>query len=143
MSIRMLGCMVVLAAALPAAALTPVELRDEFAAKAGSPPSAERGQQFFVRKFGRDFENCAECHGAVPTGPGKDLVSSKSIAPLAPAANSSHFSEIQVPGLPTARTSMCAATPSAWPRTSSVRWSTSRPSSGLARPTRPSPSWLT
>ena len=93
MSIRMLGFMVVLAAALPAAALTPVELRDEFAAKAGSPPSAERGQQFFVRKFGRDFENCAECHGAVPTGPGKDLVSSKSIAPLAPAANAKRFTD--------------------------------------------------
>jgi mono/diheme cytochrome c family protein len=78
---------------MPALAVTPAELRDEYAAKAGKPASAERGQQFFVRKFGRDFENCAECHGAVPVTPGKDLVSNKTIGPMAPAANPKRFTD--------------------------------------------------
>ena len=93
MSIRILGWMLALGTAMPALAATPAELRDEYAAKAGAAPSAERGQQFFLRKFGRDFENCAECHGAVPTGPGKDLVSNKTIGPLAPAANAKRFTD--------------------------------------------------
>lgn len=93
MSIRSLGWMLALSAAWPALAVTPAELRDEYAAKAGGPPSAERGQQFFLQNFGRDFQNCAECHGAVPVGPGKDLLSSKTIAPLAPAANAARFTD--------------------------------------------------
>lgn len=93
MSIRILGWMLALGAAMPAMAATPAELRDEYAAKAGSAAVAERGQQLFVRKFGRDFENCAECHGAVPTVPGKDLMSNKTIAPLAPAANPARFTD--------------------------------------------------
>jgi mono/diheme cytochrome c family protein len=93
MSIRTLVWVLGLGVVTPAWAVTPAELRDEFAAKAGQPASAERGQQFFVRKFGRDFENCAECHGAVPVTPGKDVVSSKTIAPLAPAANPKRFTD--------------------------------------------------
>ena len=42
------------------------------------------------------------------------------------------------PGSPRAPTSMSAATPSGWPRTSSARWSISSPSSAPAPPTRPS-----
>ena len=96
MAIRTWGLVFALGAALlPAWAATPAELRDEYAAKAGKPPSAERGQQFFVQKFGRDFENCAECHGAVPLKPGKDLASNKTIAPLAPAANPARLTDRQ------------------------------------------------
>ena len=47
------------------------------------------------------------------------------------------------PGSPTARISMSAATPSAWRRMSSARWSTSWRSTARARPTRRSPSWRT
>jgi mono/diheme cytochrome c family protein len=65
---------------------TPAELLSAYTAKAGVPASPERGQALFNRKFGRDFDNCAACHGAVPTRPGKDLVTEKAIAPLAPAA---------------------------------------------------------
>ena len=43
-------------------------------------------------------------------------------------------------GSPKARISMSAATPSAWPRTSSARWSTSSRARRRARPTRRSPS---
>jgi mono/diheme cytochrome c family protein len=79
--------------ALGAWAATPAELRAEYAAKAASPPSAERGQKFFVQKFGRDYENCAECHGAVPVSVGKDLVSGKRLEPLAPAANPARLTD--------------------------------------------------
>jgi mono/diheme cytochrome c family protein len=74
-----------------AQAVTPAELLAAYAAKAAAPPSAERGQAFFNKNFGRDFDGCAACHGAVPTRPGKDLVSEKPIAALAPAANASRF----------------------------------------------------
>ncbi len=80
-------------ASLSAKAATPAELLDAYVAKAGSPASAERGQKFFVQKFGRDFENCADCHTAVPTRPGKDLVANKPLKPLAPAANPARFTD--------------------------------------------------
>ena len=47
------------------------------------------------------------------------------------------------PGSPRARTFTSAATASAWPRTSSARWSTSSPSTARARPMRRSRSWRT
>jgi mono/diheme cytochrome c family protein len=80
-------------AAAPASVLaaTPADILAIYAAKAGAAPSPERGQAMFVRKFGRDFENCAACHTATPTGPGRDLVSEKKIEPLAPAANAKRF----------------------------------------------------
>jgi mono/diheme cytochrome c family protein len=73
---------------------TPKDLLAAYTAQAGgAPPSAERGQAFFNRKGTRDFENCAACHGAVPVKPGKDLVSEKGIAPLAPAAQPGRFTD--------------------------------------------------
>lgn len=76
----------VAAAGAHAQSTTPAELLAAYAAKAGAAPSPERGQAFFNRKFGRDFDSCATCHGAVPVRAGKDLVTEKPIAPLAPAA---------------------------------------------------------
>jgi mono/diheme cytochrome c family protein len=99
-SLNRLRCVAVVAlalttplAAVHAQAVTPAELLAAYAAKAAAPASAARGQAFFNKNFGRDFAGCAACHGAVPTRPGKDLVSEKPIAPLAPAANASRFSD--------------------------------------------------
>jgi mono/diheme cytochrome c family protein len=64
-----------------------------YTAQAGGSASAERGQAFFTRRFGRDFDSCAACHTATPTRPGKDLVSEKTIAPLAPAAHAPRFTD--------------------------------------------------
>ena len=91
--LRVLVSILAIGTVLGATAATPAELRDEYAAKAGSPPSAERGQKFFLQKFGKDYENCAECHGAVPVRRGKDLVSGKTLEPLAPAANPARLTD--------------------------------------------------
>jgi mono/diheme cytochrome c family protein len=77
----------------PAQAATPAELLAGYTAQAGAPASAERGQEFFNKRFGREFENCAACHGASPLKSGKDLVSEKSIRPLAPAAHAARFTD--------------------------------------------------
>jgi mono/diheme cytochrome c family protein len=80
---------------VPAAhAATPAELLAAYAAKAGATPSAERGQKLFTTDFGRQMGfRCASCHGPVPLGRGKDEVSEKPIAPLAPAANPARFTD--------------------------------------------------
>jgi cytochrome c553 len=72
---------------------TPASLLAAYTAQAGKPASAERGQALFNRSFGRDFESCAACHGAVPTRAGKDQVTEKPIAPLAPAAQPGRFTD--------------------------------------------------
>ncbi len=83
---------VLLALALPlgpavqAQPTTAAQLLADYSAQVGAAASAARGQAFFNRSFGRDFDNCAACHGAVPNRPGKDLVSEKPIAAMAPAA---------------------------------------------------------
>jgi len=82
-----------LAAGLAQAA-TPAELLAGYSALAGGTPSAERGQKLFTTNFGRDLGlSCASCHGAPPTKPGKDVVSEKPIAPLAPAFNARRFTD--------------------------------------------------
>ncbi len=89
----LLGAGLMAAAATPAQTTTPAGLLAAYTAQAGAPASADRGQALFNRKFNRDFESCAACHGAVPTGKGKDLVSEKPIAPLAPAATPTRFTD--------------------------------------------------
>jgi mono/diheme cytochrome c family protein len=74
-----------------ALATTPADILAIYTAKSGAPASPERGQAMFMRKFGRDFENCAACHTADPTKAGRDLVQEKEIEPLAPAANGRRF----------------------------------------------------
>ncbi|MBL8327176.1 MAG: DUF1924 domain-containing protein [Rubrivivax sp.] len=70
------------------------QLLTEYAAKAGRAASADRGQKFFATNFGRDLGfSCASCHGALPTRAGKDQVTDKVIAPLAPAANAKRFTD--------------------------------------------------
>ena len=73
---------------------TPAELLAEYTKQAGVAASPERGQRLFTTNFGRDFGwSCSSCHGAVPTGEGKDKVTEKRIAPFAPAFNPKRFTD--------------------------------------------------
>lgn len=59
----------------------------------GFTPSAERGQGFFMRKWGvsQTMPSCATCHTEQPMAEGKHVVTSKRIAPLSPVANPERF----------------------------------------------------
>lgn len=91
-------CVAVLAFSNSAAAATPADMRQEFAAaaKAATPGfaglSAARGEQFFKTTHGKEW-SCATCHGARPVGDGKHAVTGKVISPLAPAANAGRFTD--------------------------------------------------
>lgn len=79
---------------LGVAQANPSDILAGYAAKAGSPPSAERGQKFFTQKWkGNLFESCAECHTLMPTGRGRDQTSEKPMTALAPAANPKRFTD--------------------------------------------------
>ena len=79
-----------------AAAATPAEILSAYAARAGSPPSADRGEKLFTGKHkGGSFESCTDCHTATPTRAGRDQVAEKTLAPLAPAANARRFNDAQ------------------------------------------------
>jgi len=71
---------------------TPDSLQSGYAAQAGSPPSAARGQVLFTARHGHDWQ-CSSCHGAVPTQPGRHAATGKPIGPLAPAANAERFTD--------------------------------------------------
>jgi hypothetical protein len=60
----------------------------------GFAPSAERGQAFFMRKWGvsKTMPSCATCHSDQPTAEGKHVVTSKRIEPISPAVNPKRFS---------------------------------------------------
>ena len=75
-----------------ALAATPAALLAGYAAQAGSAAQAERGQQLFTSRHGRDW-SCSSCHGATPTQPGKHASTGKAIDPLAPARNSQRFTD--------------------------------------------------
>jgi len=85
----------VFAAATPVAmaADTPATLLAGYVKQAGAPASPERGEKFFNTNFGKDYSGCAQCHGAVPTKDGKDLMLDKKIGPLAPAFNPKRFTD--------------------------------------------------
>ena len=75
-------------------AATPAELLAGYSAQAAAPASPERGQRFFKANHGQDFGwSCASCHTPDPTRPGKHAISEKAIAPLAPAANATRFTD--------------------------------------------------
>ncbi len=77
------------------AATTPAELLAAYTAQAGAPPSPERGQRLFTTNFGQPLGwTCSSCHGAVPTKPGRDELSEKPMAALAPAANPARFTNV-------------------------------------------------
>jgi uncharacterized membrane protein len=77
---------------LAAQASTPAELQAGYSAQAGTTASAERGQQFFTTRHGREW-SCSTCHGATPTGTGKHASTGKQIKPMAPAFNAERFTD--------------------------------------------------
>jgi hypothetical protein len=85
-----------LALAHPAAAETPADFLDTFAAQVRQVDpafqgfSAERGRQFFQQKHGREW-SCSSCHTDTPTAAGRHAKTGKTIAPLAPAADPERF----------------------------------------------------
>ncbi|MDI6750544.1 MAG: DUF1924 domain-containing protein [Rhodocyclaceae bacterium] len=85
----------------PAHAATPAELLETYrndAAKAmpNFQPSAQRGAEFFARRFAvsAKMPACTSCHTDKPTQPGRHVVTDKAIKPLAPAANPERFTEL-------------------------------------------------
>ncbi|MHB1199499.1 MAG: DUF1924 domain-containing protein [Polaromonas sp.] len=75
-----------------AQAATPAELLSGYTAQAATPAVPERGQQFFTTRQGREW-SCSSCHGAVPTQAGKHAATGKSIGAMAPAFNSTRFTD--------------------------------------------------
>ena len=82
--------------AMPAAqAATPEQLLLDYAQQARrdsagyAGPSAVAGRQFFTARHG-DW-SCSSCHGANPAATGRHVVTGKTIAALAPAANPERF----------------------------------------------------
>ena len=73
-------------------AATPSELLAGYAAQAGNPPVAARGQAFFTTRHGKDW-SCSSCHGALPTQTGKHAATGKPIQPLAPAFHAERFTD--------------------------------------------------
>jgi hypothetical protein len=75
-----------------AAAATPQEILQGYAAAGGGAPQPARGQAFFNATHGREW-SCASCHGIPPTQQGKHATTGKAIAPLAPAFNPQRFTD--------------------------------------------------
>jgi mono/diheme cytochrome c family protein len=77
-----------------AQAATPAEMLAGYTAKAGEPASPERGQKLYATNFGREMGwSCASCHGSNPARDGRDQMTEKRLAALAPAANPTRFTE--------------------------------------------------
>ncbi len=85
-------------AAQPAFAATPDEVLATIKKEAAATPgfqgfSAARGESFFKEKHGGEW-SCASCHTDNPAAPGKHAKTSKTIQPLAPAANPERFTDM-------------------------------------------------
>jgi len=90
----LLACTVAVLPIVAALAATPAELLAGYSAKAGEPPSPERGRKLFTTNFGKEMGwSCSTCHGAVPTQIGRDELTGKPIQPMAPAFNPARFSD--------------------------------------------------
>ena len=80
------------------AAQTPADIQRgyETGARQGSPAfagfSAQRGEAFFASTHGGDW-SCASCHTRSPLAVGRHAVTGKDIAPLAPAASATRFTD--------------------------------------------------
>lgn len=81
-------------------AATPSELLAGYQAEAarqssGFQPSAQRGAEFYARKFGvsAKMPSCSSCHTEDPRQAGRHVVTDKAIKPLAPTANPERFSD--------------------------------------------------
>jgi len=79
---------------LSAAAETPAQMRDTYAAEAGLGPEAivvAEGEKLF-RSGGSGEKQCASCHTNDPRQVGKTTVG-KRIEPMAPVANAERFTD--------------------------------------------------
>ena len=81
-----------------AMAETPAQIGHTYAAAAqpaGFTPSAQRGGQFFSRKFdvSTKMPACTACHTDNPKQGGRHAVTGKEIQPLAPVANAERFTD--------------------------------------------------
>jgi hypothetical protein len=86
------AALVLYTACFSAQAVTPAQQLADFTQKAGVPPQASRGQEFFTQKHGQDW-SCSTCHTAVPTVEGKHASTHKVIAPMAPGFNPERFTD--------------------------------------------------
>ena len=61
----------------------------------GFTPSAQRGKEFFTKKFSvsEKMPACMTCHTDNPAQPGRHAITNKTIKPLAPGANSERFTD--------------------------------------------------
>ena len=95
-----LSPLVLLMIAASAIADSPQQIATAYATQAaaeapGFKPSAQRGRNLFSEHFtasGR-MPSCTSCHTEKPMTPGRHVVTSKEIAPLAPAANPERFTD--------------------------------------------------
>ncbi len=71
---------------------TPAELLAGYAAQAGQPANAARGETFFKASHGQEWQ-CTSCHGKSPIVGGRHASTDKAIEPLAPAANPKRFTD--------------------------------------------------
>ena len=76
----------------PAWGATPPEFLAQYSAQAASAVNAQRGQQFFAAKHGREW-SCASCHTHNPLQGGQHAGTGKAISALAPAGNAQRFTE--------------------------------------------------
>lgn len=95
-------CMLLAAAMLPGITLadTPQQILQAHTAEAarqspGLAPSAQRGKEFFAKKFNvsAKMPACSTCHTDNPLQSGRHAITNKTIKPLAPQANSERFTD--------------------------------------------------
>lgn len=80
-----------------AQAATPAEMQAAYRKEAGAAfqPSAQRGRDFYQRRFGvsEKLASCATCHSDNPAQAGRHVVTDKVIEPMAPSANPARFTD--------------------------------------------------
>jgi hypothetical protein len=86
------GALLLTLAAAAAQAATPADLAAGYAAQAGRPAAAARGEQFFTARHGGEW-SCSSCHGTPPTQAGKHAATGKTIGALAPGFNAERFTD--------------------------------------------------
>ena len=97
---RTISTVALLLASLACHAETPQQIRQTYAAEAGSQqagftPSARRGETLFEQRFNinEKMPGCTSCHTDKPLNAGQHAVTGKNIRPLAVAANGERFSD--------------------------------------------------
>jgi len=97
---RTTSTVALLLASLACHAETPQQIRQAYAAEAGSQqagftPSARRGEALFEQRFNinEKMPGCTSCHTDKPLNAGQHALTGKNIRPLAVAANGERFSD--------------------------------------------------